>query len=313
MSSFWTDKSVLVTGGAGFLGSHVVEALIRENCSRIYVVRSSEYDLTRQDQAEKLFYDHKSDIVVHLAGLVGGIEINKQCPAEFFYKNLLMGTFTLHYAWLSGVSKVVTAGAGCGYPKTAEQPLREDSFWDGFPQEESAPYSLAKRMLHIQSLAYWEQYKFPVIVTIPGNIYGPYDNFQLQTAHVIPSLVRKFAEADNEVIVWGSGQQTRDFVYAEDVARGILLAAEKYNCAEIVNLSSGEESSIQDVVENLKRISGFSGKVIWDKSKPEGQVHRMFSIEKAQKEIGFAATTRLYDGLKKTHDWYVSNKNIARR
>ena len=218
----------MVTGGGGFLGSHVVEALHDAGCSDIFVVRSSDYDLTHEDAAAQLFSDHPADVVMHLAGYVGGIGSNKAYPADFFYRNLMMGTLIIDQAWRGGAEKVVAAGAGCGYPEQAPLPIKEEDFWQGFPQTLSAPYSLAKRMLHVQSMAYWRQHGFPVVVAIPGNIYGPYDNFDLEAAHVIPALVRKFVEAADDghpsVTVWGSGTPTRDFVYAGDVARGIQHA-----------------------------------------------------------------------------------------
>lgn len=314
--SYWENKRVLVTGGAGFLGSHLVDKLQQTDCEEFFVVRSRDYDLTLETNVECLFKDFKPDIVIHLAGLVGGILANKERPAEFFYQNLMMGTFTMHYAWKHGVEKFVAAGAGCGYPEHAPIPLKEESFWNGFPQWESAPYSLAKRMLHIQSIAYERQYGFKSIITIPGNIYGPYDNFDLRNAHVIPALVRKFIETVEEgkdqVVVWGSGRPTRDFVYAGDVAEGILLAAEKYNRSELVNISSGVETSIKEVVEMLTELTGFEGKIIWDTSRPDGQARRCFDISKVKHDLGFEARTSLREGLKKTLDWYRENRQRAR-
>ncbi|MBM4431814.1 MAG: GDP-L-fucose synthase [Chloroflexi bacterium] len=314
--SYWTDKRVTVTGGAGFLGSHVVGKLRETDCADVFVVRSREYDLTKEDQVARLFEEHPADVVIHLAGLVGGIGANKARPADFFYQNIMMGVLTMHYAWKAGVEKFVAAGAGCGYPEHAPMPLKEESFWDGFPQQESAPYSLAKRMLHIQSIAYWRQHRFPAIVTIPGNIYGPYDNFDLENAHVIPALVRKFVEAvddrHEQVVVWGTGKPTRDFVYAGDVAEGILRAAEAYDRPELVNLSSGNETSIREVVETLVEITGFNGEMVWDRSRPDGQARRVFNVSKALRELGFEAGTSLREGLRLTADWYRANRNRAR-
>jgi len=322
--NFWSDKRVVVTGGAGFLGRHVVEKLREAGCPHIFVVRSRDYDLTKEEAVARLFADLESgikgwpsvvsgrqspvDILVHLAGLVGGIGANKARPAEFFYQNLMMNTLTLHYAWKHGVQKVVAAAAGCGYPEHAPMPLKEESFWDGFPQQESAPYSLAKRMLHVQSIAYWRQYGFPIINVIPGNIYGPYDNFDLENAHVIPALVRKFVEAvdngERQVVVWGTGKPTRDFVYAGDVAEGILRAAEVYDQPELVNLSSGRDTSIREIVEMLAEITGFTGEIIWDTSRPDGQARRLFDVSKARKDLGFEARTGLREGLERTVEWY---------
>jgi GDP-L-fucose synthase len=317
VSTFWRDKRVLVTGGAGFLGSHVVEKLRGAGCERLFVVRSCEYDLTKEDQVADLFRGHPAEIVIHLAGLVGGIAANKARPADFFYQNLMMGVLTMHYSWKSGVQKLVCAGAGCGYPEHAPIPLKEENFWDGSPQKESAPYSLAKRTLQIQSLAYWDQHRFAAIVTIPGNIYGSYDNFDLENAHVIPALVRKFVEATDStshqtVEVWGSGRPMRDFVYAGDVAEGILRAGEVYDGAALVNLSSGSETSIREVVETLVEITDFRGKIVWNQSRPEGQSRRLFDVSKAERELGFRAHTSLTEGLRLTVDWYRAHRAEAR-
>jgi GDP-L-fucose synthase len=314
--SFWSTKRVLVTGGAGFLGSHVVEQLYNRGCSNIFVVRKREFDLTREDDVQRLFAEHPADIVVHLAGLVGGIGANKARPADFFYQNLLMSTFTLHYAWKTGAQKVVAAAAGCGYPEHAPMPLREADFWNGFPQEESAPYSLSKRMIHVQALAYWRQHRFPIIATIPGNIYGPNDNFDLENAHVIPALVRKFVEAADaqrpQLVVWGSGKATRDFVYCGDAADGILRAAEVYNQPELVNLSGGQDTSIREVIETLADITGYKGEIVWDRSRPDGQARRLFDISKAQTELGWHVRTALRDGLARTVAWYREHRSTAR-
>lgn len=334
--SYWSDKRVLVTGGGGFLGSHFVEKLRATGCEHMFVVRSRDYDLTREAAVEQLFADLAAgkngwpakagdapvDIVVHLAGFVGGIQSNKSLPADFFYRNIMMGVLTMHHAWKNGAAKFVAAGAGCGYPEHAPLPLNEESFWDGFPQYESAPYSLAKRMLHVQSIAYWRQHKWPAIVTIPGNIYGPYDNFDLEHAHVIPALVRKFVEAtdpegptpleEREVEIWGSGKPTRDYVYAGDVAEGILKAGEVYQEPALVNLSAGSETSITEVVEQLTEVSGFKGKIVWDRNRPDGQLRRMFDVSKAQKEMGFTCPTSLKEGLKLTVDWYRAHQSEAR-
>jgi GDP-L-fucose synthase len=317
MAIDWSEKRVLVTGGAGFLGTHVVERLRALGCTDAFVVRSRDYDITKEEDVLRLYANHPADIVVHLAGLVGGIGPNAKCPGEYFYQNLMMGALIMHYAWKSGVEKFICAGAGCGYPEHAPLPLKEEYYWNGFPQEPSFAYSLAKRMLHVQSRAYWKQYRFPAIVTIPGNIYGPYDNFDLENAHVIPALVRKFVDATSngshgKVEVWGSGTPTRDFVYAGDVAEGMLRAAEVYDSAELVNLSSGREHSICEVVDTLAAITGFQGQVDWQASRPEGQSRRRFDISKAQTDLGYEARTSLRDGLMTTVDWYRANRNTAR-
>lgn len=325
--TFWENKRVLLTGGGGFLGRHVHEALISAGCPHVYVVRSKSYDLTKETEVCRLFSDLQAgkdgwpdhfdgrsspvDIVIHLAGLVGGIGANRSKPADFFYRNLMMGVLTMHYSRLAGASKFVAAGAGCGYPEHAPMPQKETSFWDGFPQEDSAPYSLAKRMLQVQSIAQWKQHRFPAIIGVPGNIYGPYDNFDLENAHVIPALVRKFVEDEN-VVVWGSGKPTRDFVYAGDVAAGLLQAGEVYEQAELVNLSSGKEHSIREVVECLTEVSGFRGSLTWDANRPEGQIRRVFDISKAQNDFGYECPTSLRDGLSRTVEWYRANRETAR-
>jgi|SRR6185437_188709 len=316
MATFWSGKKVLVTGGGGFLGSHVVNQLREKDCAGIFVVRSRDYDLTHEADVVRLYREHPADIVMHLAGYVGGIGANKAFPADFFYRNLMMGALVLHNAWKSGAKKVVAAGAGCGYPEFAPQPIKESDYWNGYPQDDSAPYSLAKRMLHVQSMAYWRQHKFPVVVTIPGNIYGEYDNFDLNAAHVIPALVRKFVEATDDghasLPVWGSGKPTRDFVYAGDVAEGMILAGEKFDDPVLMNLSAGRDHSIREVVDLLTEISGFKGKIVWQTDKPEGQSSRLFDMSVAEKSLGFSAKTSLREGLRKTLNWYRANRAQAR-
>jgi GDP-L-fucose synthase len=313
----WSRKRVLITGGMGFLGTHVIEALKDAGCREINVVRIEEYDLTREENVERLFRDSHPEIVIHLAGLVGGILANKNRPADFFWQNLTMGSYMLHHSWKNKVEKFVAAAAGCGYPEQAPIPLREESFWDGFPQKYSAPYSIAKKLLHIQSMAYREQHGFRSIVVLPGNLYGPHDNFSLEDAHVVPALVRKFVSAADdglpEVVVWGSGKPTRDFVYARDVADGMLRALERYDDSAIVNLSSGVETSIRDLAEQTARFAGFKGKIVWDASRPDGQLRRWFDISRARKEIGYAPHFSLEQGLKLTVDWYRANRATARQ
>jgi GDP-L-fucose synthase len=316
VTSYWTGKRVMVTGGTGFLGTHVTEKLRETDCAEVVVVRSRDYDLTNENQVSRLFAEHHADVVFHLAGYVGGIGANQLYPADFFYRNIMMGVLTMHYAWRAGVEKFVAAGAGCGYPEHASLPLKEEQFWDGFPQAESAPYSLAKRMLHVQATAYWRQHRFPAVVTIPGNIYGPYDNFDLDSAHVIPALVRKFVtavdEGHREVVVWGTGTPLRDFVHGRDVAEGMLRAAEVYDCAELVNLSTGTTTSIREVVETLRQITGFTGMVVWDASRPDGQAERRLDVSKARRDLNWSAGTPLREGLQATVDWYRANRDTAR-
>ena len=312
-----SEKRVLVTGGTGFLGSHVVEALRDAGCKNIIIPRRAEYDLVQPEAVERLFQNTQPEIVIHLAGLVGGILANKLRPAEFFWQNLMMGSYMLHHAWKNGVQKFVAAGAGCGYPEHAPIPLQEEAFWDGFPQRVSAPYSLAKKLLHVQSMAYRDQYGFKSIIVLPGNLYGPYDNYHLEDAHVVPALVRKFVCAADDgldaVTAWGTGRPTRDFVYARDVADGILLALERYDDSAILNLSSGVETSIKQLTERIAALSGFHGRIIWDTSHPDGQLRRWFDISRAQREIGFAPKFSLDQGLKLTIDWYRANRERARQ
>ena len=314
--SLWASKRVVVTGGAGFLGSHVIRELESAGCREVLVVRSQDYDLTQEGGAIRLMADTQPDIVFHLAGLVGGIGANKARPADFFYQNLMMGTFMLHHACRAKVEQFVAAGAGCGYPEHAPMPLKETDFWSGLPQAESAPYSLAKRLLQIQSLAYYEQYGFVSIIGVPGNVYGPNDNFDLEASHVVPALVRKFVDAqerrEKRVVVWGTGRPSRDFVYASDVARGLLLACERYKGPELVNISSGVETTVAELVETLVSITGFEGEVVWDESRPDGQARRCFDISKAERDLGFRPTVGLREGLERTVDWYRANKMAAR-
>jgi GDP-L-fucose synthase len=313
--SFWSNKKVLVTGGGGFLGHHVVEALTKMPVSQLIIPRKSQYDLTDINQVKRMLKDYPCDIVVHLAGYVGGLGRNIQEPATFFYKNIMINSLLIEEARLAGVQKIITTGAGCGYPEDAPLPLNETDFWNGFPQVESSPYSLAKRMLDVQAYAYWTQYKLPIIVLLPGNIYGPFDNFDLEGAHVAPALVRKFIEAvsrgDDTVIVWGDGKPTRDFVYAGDVAKGIVAAGE-LDTPDLINLASGYETSILEIVTALVDITGFKGNIVWDTSRASGQSRRFFNISKAKELLAYEPSTSLYDGLKKTVEWYYANQKTAR-
>jgi len=310
--SFWTDKRVVVTGGAGFTGVHVVEALQKRRCREVIVVRSKEHDLTQETHVRRLFEDTRPDIVIHLAGLVGSIASTKERPADSFYRNLLMGTYVLHYSWLYGVRRFVATIAGCDYPDTASLPFKESSLWDGYPQQETAAYSLAKRILQVQAEAYYRQHNFSSVILIPGNIYGPHDNFDPYQARVVAALMRKFVEAvesdDTEVVVWGTGRATRDFIYASDAAHGLLLAAERGGEAETFNISSGTETSIGELAETLAELTGFQGRIVWDASRPQGQLRRRMDTTKARDNLGFKTAVSLRDGLRQTIQWYRAHR-----
>ena len=307
-AGFWSGKRVVVTGGAGFLGSYVVERLRECGCSEVFVPRSTEYDLTQLSAVQKLYADSRSDIVIHLAARVGGIGANREHPAEFFYDNLMMGAQLMHAAWRSGVEKFVAIGTVCAYPKFTPVPFREGDLWNGYPEETNAPYGLAKKMLLVQSQAYRQQYGFNSIFLLPVNLYGPGDNFDPASSHVIPALIKKCVEAkargDKEIVVWGDGSPTREFLYVADAAEGILLAGERYNESEPVNLGSAFEISIKELVETLARLTGFEGRVVWDMSKPNGQPRRKLDTSRAQVEFGFVSRTTFETGLRRTIDWY---------
>ena len=300
-------------GASGFVGANLVQALRDAGCTDILAVRRRDYDLTRQVDVARLFERHHPEIIFHLAGLVGGILANKERPAEYFYQNLMMGTLLVHFASLQPARKLIAAGAGCGYPEHAPVPLSEPSFWDGYPQKESAPYSLAKRLLSVQAQAYHEQYGLVTLIGIPGNIYGPYDNFDLYQAHVIPALVRKFVDAvaqkAEEIVVWGDGKAARDFVYVGDVVRGLIRMAECYDRPVLINLSSGVATSVREVVELLQAITGFQGRVVWDTTKPSGQERRLFDVSRAKREMAFVAKVSLREGLERTVEWYQRNRD----
>ncbi len=298
----------MVTGGKGFLGSHLVARLEKKSPKRIFVPESSKFDLRKYKDCIKVVKD--IDIVIHLAANVGGIGYNREYPADLFDDNILMGTFMMKAAREAGVKKYVALGTICSYPKFTPVPFKEDNLWQGYPEETNAPYGLAKLMQLVQGQAYKKQYGFNVIFLLPVNLYGPGDNFDPKSSHVIPALIRKFVEAKErgkkEVIVWGTGKPTREFLYVEDAVEGILLATEKYNKIEPVNLGAGFEISIKKLAQLIKNLTGFKGKITWDKSKPDGQPRRMLDTSKAEKEFGFKAETPFEKGLKKTIEWYSS-------
>ena len=307
---FWVGKRVCVTGGAGFLGSYVLEKLRQRGADDIFVPRKREFDLVEGRAVRELLEKSKPDVVLHLAANVGGIGANRAHPAEFFYDNLMMGVQLLHESWRQGVEKFVAVGTVCSYPKYTPVPFKEADFWGGYPEETNAPYGLAKKMLLVQSQSYREQYSFNSVYLIPVNLYGPKDNFDLETSHVIPALIRKCIEAnqrgDSEIVVWGDGSPTREFLYADDAAEAIVLGAERYEGDQPVNLGSGEEISIKDLVETIAKLTGFGGALVWDTSKPNGQPRRSLDTSRAEELFGFVAKTPLSEGLKKTVEWYRS-------
>ncbi len=313
--SFWQDKRVCVTGGAGFLGSFVTEKLAARGAAEIFIPTIEEYDLVQKTDIQRMLDVSQPDIIIHLAAQVGGIGANREHPAEFFYSNLMMGVQLIHEAWLRGIQKFVALGTICAYPKFTPIPFKEDNLWDGYPEETNAPYGLAKKMLLVQSQAYREQYGFNSIFLMPVNLYGPKDNFNPNSSHVIPALIKKCLEAKangaKAIEVWGDGSPTREFLYVEDAAEGILLAAEKYNSSAPVNLGSGMEISIKDLVELIARLTGFEGKLIWDSSKPNGQPRRRLDVTRAEQEFGFKARVGFEEGLKKTIDWYKAKTGLT--
>jgi len=310
MSSFWAEKRICVTGGAGFLGQAVVKKLIERGAKEenIFIPRSSQYDLVDGDAIERLLSDSQPDIIIHLAAQVGGIGANREHPAEFFYNNLMMGVQLLHKAWQHGVEKFVAVGTICAYPKFTPVPFKEEELWNGYPEETNAPYGLAKKMLLVQSQAYRDQYGYNSIYLLPVNLYGPGDNFDPASSHVIPALIKKCVDAqaagDEQIVVWGDGSPTREFLYVDDAAEGILLAAEHYNDSEPVNLGSGMEISIKDLVEEVANATGFEGKLVWDTSKPNGQPRRCLDVTRAKEWFGFEAQMPFDEGLQRTVAWY---------
>ena len=306
--SFWDEARVMVTGGAGFLGSRVVETLKEKGCKQVFVPRSSDYDLVQIEAVRRALKDAKPDVIIHLAARVGGIGANLAHPAEFFYDNLMMGVQLMQQAQEAGVSKFVAIGTVCSYPKYTPVPFREEDLWGGYPEETNAPYGLAKKMLLVQSQTYRQQYGYNSIFLIPVNLYGPGDNFHPESSHVIPALIKKCVDAqeagEDQIVVWGTGTPTREFFYVDDAANGILLATEWYNESQPVNLGSGMEINIKDLVSLIAQLTEFEGEVVWDDSKPDGQPRRCLETSKAEQLFGFKAETLFEEGLRKTVEWY---------
>jgi len=312
MPIHWPTERVVVTGGAGFLGSFVVEALHRRGAREIACPRSKDYDLVRFDRVEALYRDLRPTLVLHLAARVGGIGANRDNPGKFFYDNLMMGTQLIEAGRQAGLKKLVALGTICAYPKHCPVPFREEDLWNGYPEETNAPYGLAKKMLLVQSAAYRQQYGMNTVVLFPVNLYGPRDNFDLQTSHVIPALIRKCVEARErgaaQVEVWGTGGASREFLHARDAAEGILDAAERYDRSEAVNLGAGFEILVRDLVSLVARLCRFQGRIAWDTSKPDGQPRRMLDTSRALAELGWKARTPFEEGLRETIEWFEANR-----
>jgi GDP-L-fucose synthase len=310
--SFWANKRVLVTGGAGFFGSFVVETLRRHGATELFVPRSSVYDLVDRTAVHRLFADARPDVVFHLAARVGGIGANRANPGLFLFDNAMMGLHVIEEARLAKASKVIVAGTICAYPKFAPVPFRESDLWNGYPEETNAPYGVAKKMLLVQAQAYREQYGLDTVMLFPVNMYGPRDNFDLQTSHVIPAMIRKFLTAKESnaptVTLWGDGTPTREFIYVEDAAEGMVLAAERYDSSDPVNLGSGAEISIAELATVIAKAVGFAGGVMWDPTQPNGQPRRRLDVSLAKEKFGFTARTSLADGLAHTVAWYMEHR-----
>lgn len=314
--SWLKAKKIVVTGGAGFLGTYVVKKLEERGCSEIFIPRSEHYDLVEMEAVKRLYQEARPDIVIHLAAKVGGIGANMRNPGRFFYDNLMMGVQMMEQGRLFGLEKFVAIGTICAYPKFTPVPFKEEDLWNGYPEETNAPYGLAKKMLLVQSQAYRHQYGFHSIFLLPVNLYGPGDNFDLESSHVIPALIRKAVEAkergERRIVAWGTGKVSREFLYVEDAAEGIILATEKYDKADSINLGAGFEISIKELAESICELAGFDGEIEWDTSKPDGQPRRCLDTSKAKAEFGFEARIDLREGLRRTISWYVTHRKNER-
>lgn len=311
-----SNQRVCVTGGAGFLGTHLIEKLKEHGANDIFVPTYPEYDLVKEADILRMIDDAKPDVIIHLAAKVGGIGANREKPGEFFYDNLMMGVQLIHHAWQKRVAKFVAVGTICAYPKYTPIPFKEEDLWNGYPEETNAPYGLAKKMLLVQSQAYREQYGYNSIFLLPVNLYGPGDNFNPASSHVIPALIRKCLEAKeqnaSEIVAWGDGSPTREFIYVDDAAEGITLATMRYNSSEPVNIGSSFEISIKDLTELIARLTGFEGEIRWDTSKPNGQPRRKLDTTRAKERFGFEAKTNFEAGLRRTIAWYANERANGR-
>ena len=322
LQSFWQDKKVIVTGGAGFLGSFVIEKLKQRGATDIFIPRIENYNLVDPNDIKRLYsdtlagVDPKNVVVIHLAANVGGIGANREHPADFFYDNLMMGVELMHQAYKNGIGKFVAIGTVCAYPKFTPVPFKEDDLWIGYPEETNAPYGLAKKMMLVQAQAYRQQYGFNAIFLLPVNLYGPRDNFNLATSHVIPALIRKAVEAgergDKELPAWGDGSPTREFLYVEDAADGIVTAAEKYNGDLPVNLGSGYEISIKNLTEMVAKLTDFQGNIVWQTDKPNGQPRRGLDVNRAKELFGWSAQVPFEEGMRRTIEWFKNNRDKIR-
>jgi len=312
MSNFFKNRRIVVTGGAGFLGGYVTEGLRKRGCKNILVPKIEDYDLVDINDIVRMYEDMKPDIVIHLAAVVGGIGANREHPAEFFYKNLMMGVQLIEQGRLRNIEKFVAIGTICAYPKFTPVPFKEEDLWNGYPEETNAPYGLAKKMLLVQSQSYRAEYGFNSIFLLPVNLYGPGDNFNPASSHVIPALIKKCVDAiesvTNHIDCWGTGNVSREFIYAADAAEGILLATEHYNISEPVNIGAGFEITIKELAEKIVKLTGFTGKIRWDSSKPDGQPRRCLDISRAKEYFGFKNKTDFDEGLKTTIEWYLKNR-----
>ena len=311
----WKDSSVWITGGTGFLGRVISRKLSDHGCQHIFPTGRKEGDLTDAPTVSKSISTIRPDIIIHLAAVVGGIGANREHPADFFYQNLMMGAQLMHESWKAGVKKFVAIGTICAYPKFTPTPFKEDDLWNGYPEETNAPYGLAKKMLLVQAQAYRQQYGWNSIYLLPVNLYGTGDNFNPSSSHVIPALIKKFVDAQeagvDHVVAWGDGSPTREFLYVDDAAEGILLAAERYDKPDPVNLGSGMEISIRDLTETIAKHVGFDGEIRWDKTKPNGQPRRRLDVSRAEREFNFRATMTFDEGLRRTVEWYRNHKGVV--